>query len=616
MTYVTQIGLENYGRFRGEHALALGPNVYGVVAQTVADERRSNWQGKSTLLNAVAHALFGWHDFPSEDGWISYDEGRGRLVVKTSDGWSYARERVRGKSTPLVVDGPKGRLAGDAAQIEIGRIVGLDEQDFFATCFFRQKSMSRFVLMDPSERMRVVNGWLGLERGERCVSNARLRLAKAVERLRKITDRVAFQQQLVDRAKPIAELEADVVSAYEVWQKAKAEEANAYRYERAERFAELNQAGERERAKYDAHLAEKSGGRHALVAEAAKAEEAEGEVRGALAAAEVAARGEFGGECPVSGRACPVAAEINAGSAEARARCQALEPKFAKLSSARRQVTIELTKWRSVRRSRLLSYWRLESLKLRALEVLPDHRWALANPPKELPHEQTALAEHAQAIRNLDAAKDAAAELERLKAERAEAERAVELARSASKAYAAGQRLVAEQGLKKIEDGANALLAEAGVELAVKMQWAREGKELAAQCAECGFPFPKSQKVKACERCAAARGPKLIEKMLVELSDRSGAAEDLGGMATMLSASAWLRDRRGAAWGSAFLDEPVGACDGHNRRAVVGYVAGLLRGRLGFEQAFLVAHTRDALDALPARVTIVGDGKWSRFEGV
>ncbi len=145
------------------------------------------------------------------------------------------------------------------------------------------------------------------------------------------------------------------------------------------------------------------------------------------------------------------------------------------------------------------------------------------------------------------------------------------------------------------------------------LRWAREGEGLATQCGECGYPFPKSQKVKSCERCQASRGPKLVEKLTVELSDRSGAAEDLGGMAVLLGASAWLRHKRGAAWSSVFLDEPLGALDLANRKAFGSYIAGMLRGRQGFEQAFCIAHTRDSMDALPNRIEIVAEGKWSRF---
>lgn len=615
MTYVARVEFENYGRFRGEHVVELGPSVYGIVATTVADERRSNWQGKSTFLNAVAHALFGWHDFASEDGWISYGEKRGRLVVTTSDGWSYKRERPKGKSTQFYLDGPGGKLSGDAAQAEVARIVGLGEQDFFATCFFRQKQMSGFVSMDPAPRFKVVVGWLGLERGERCAANAQARLAKALDRARKVADRLAYQQELASKMRSVEELEAEVVAAHEAWVKAKAEEGNLVRYDRAEAFDGIDADGRRERAKLDELKAHDVKGRGAIVKRALVAYAAMVEARSAYERAEQVARGEFSGECPVSGKGCPIAAEINAGNAEASARCKTLEMARFKRRTEHEDAAAKLQLKRSRRKQRLLSWWRLQELKRRALELLPDHRWAKANPlGTERPNAEEAFSAHVNAQMVVDRAKELAIELERLKAERVAAEQEVELARAAVKSYRGALRLVAESRLAQIEAGANGLLADAGVELAVKMAWAREGGGLATQCVECGYPFPPSQRVKACERCAAARGPKLVEKLSVELSDRSGAAEDLGGMAAMLSASAWLRERRGAAWGSAFLDEPVGACDAFNRRAVVGYVAGMLRGRLGFEQGFLVAHTRDALDTLPGRVTIVGDGKWSRFE--
>src|SRR5262245_39615639 len=99
MTYVTKIVLENYGPFLGEHELALGPGVYGVVARRVSDPRRSNAVGKTTLMNVARHVVYGEQLQESEDGWISDGEKKGSARVELSDGSFAEISRRRGGST-------------------------------------------------------------------------------------------------------------------------------------------------------------------------------------------------------------------------------------------------------------------------------------------------------------------------------------------------------------------------------------------------------------------------------------------------------------------------------------------------------------------------------------
>ena len=71
----------------------------------------------------------------------------------------------------------------------------------------------------------------------------------------------------------------------------------------------------------------------------------------------------------------------------------------------------------------------------------------------------------------------------------------------------------------------------------------------------------------------------MVHRLDIELSDRSGAAEDLAGAAFQLSASAWLRSERNSAWSVALLDEPFSQLDAGNRRAFATHLAAMLSGR-------------------------------------
>ena len=130
-------------------------------------------------------------------------------------------------------------------------------------------------------------------------------------------------------------------------------------------------------------------------------------------------------------------------------------------------------------------------------------------------------------------------------------------------------------------------------------------------CDKCGAVYPASQKIKRCERCGADRGPKLVEKLEIELSDRSGAAEDLAGIALQLSAASWLRTQRGSQWSQAFIDEPFGALDVHGARALSTHLATMLGGQ--FASVLVVTHDRNISDALPGRIEIIAGKAGSRF---
>ena len=157
--------------------------------------------------------------------------------------------------------------------------------------------------------------------------------------------------------------------------------------------------------------------------------------------------------------------------------------------------------------------------------------------------------------------------------------------------------------LAEIEGYANDLLTLVGADLEVEVCWGRDGTGLADSCSGCGAAFPSSRKVKACARCGAERGPKIVEKLDIDVSRRSGCADDFTGIAVALGASRWLREDRGSEWGVALLDEPTSQMDAANVRAFSAKLPEMLRAS-GFAQAFVVSHHRSALSSMPGRIEI------------
>jgi len=215
-----------------------------------------------------------------------------------------------------------------------------------------------------------------------------------------------------------------------------------------------------------------------------------------------------------------------------------------------------------------------------------------------------------EALTRWDAARAAADDLEQ---QVKELEFQVRVHQVAAQVFGKGgaQRRIATRALGQIQQVANTLLAEHGIDLRVVLEYGRELATIADVCT-CGRAFPKTAKVKQCEACGAPRGKKWDDKLYTALSNVSGAAEDLAGVALQLAAAKWRAAARGTAWGVLAVDEPFGALDGHNRAALAHALVGMAGG--SFEQTFVIAHHNDVLDVMPHRLQIVADGDWSRVE--
>lgn len=644
---VARLRLFNWLRYQGAHDLKLDGTVYAVTGAFDHDERRSNWAGKTSMLEAIRFALYGVHRAPREDDWITHGEPSGWVEAEFTDGLIVRRERRRGSATRLTAMDSQSTATGDAAQTVIEQRIGLSREDFEATCWMGQKALSRFVLARPAERFEVVSGWAGLGPLQRCEEAARAKLAEAsaalarAEAQAQAAERVVLDMRATLGLEAVAAPDAVRVAAEHLAEasaqlaavvaldveaadaKLAAAHARRARDDQQAEFEQIAEALREARAEFEA-LPE---------ADAEAATRAFADAKAAMVAAgaeaktkATLARGEFDGRCPVGGIVCPATGDLNRMAAKNRVEHKrALDVydaacKREALARAEQQDATRAQQAREKllgRRDALRQRW--QALKAVLAEPIPE--------APTVPEAQALVSDCRARYREVEQNRsDATAVLKHVEGAFAERDRAraeVEVLKAQAMVYRAALRVfgrqgaqqrVAEAALSEIRDGANALLREAGIDLSVEMTWARDGQGLAATCDSCGAAFPASQRVKRCERCGAERGQKVVERLDVELSDRSGAAEDLAGAALQLAATAWLRAERGVQWSVALIDEPFGALDEANRRAFASHLTKMLRGRFGFEQALIVAHSPDVLDAMPARVVVRADEYGSKLE--
>lgn len=619
--------------FAGEHELELEPKVYALVASYEGEEGRSNWGGKSALLRALGPLpLFGWHGRRLEDDWISDGADEAEAELEFDDGTRVRRWRKRSGSTQceVVVD---GKVVGQKGAVEaIETRLRLSKDDFFATRFVRQKDVDRLFNSDktkPSDRHELVAGWFDLGGLVRCEEAAGADLAKANRELADLERDLGATEALV------AKLE-ETTSGADADERVRAlrEKARAARAE-AEALHELSTRVERVRiaraAKAELAEVEACGKRLSAEVKAFEAPDLESLEREFERARErsriadekvsrlrVLARGEFDGACPVAdGFQCPAKASINAEASKHRGELEAAQEPARATRGALELARQKLSAGRETERAQEAAKGELARLGDRWKEL----KRASAGADDPLP-EGDPRAEAMAWMREAADAEAEAGQIERARSQVADARRRADEVRAkiatvrarrdrvAEAAFVFGrqgaQRRCSETYLARIESGANDLLASAGVDLRVRASWGREGQGLARACDRCGEAFPNSAKIKQCGRCGAARGANVVERLDLDVDVRSdGGATDLGGLAMQLAAGSWLASRRGSPFSVAYLDEPLAAVDAANRGAITRSLVGMLTGRYGLEQSFVVAHSPDALDACPGRIEVV-----------
>lgn len=635
--HAARLRLKNVGPFAGEHTIDLKPMAYAVTATRDDDPEKSNGAGKTTFVSAIRLALYGAHWARLEDGWITHGESVGEDELTMSDGSRILRSRHRGKPTRLYFWAPGAPADKPATQAEAQRLieerVGLSQSDFDATCFFEQKRMSRMVVATPEERMQIVAGWLALAPLQRAEDACRARLARvsadadAVSkshaslvderaRILGVSDHTVHEKLIEFRircdttGKMVAMLKAKRDDAAATL-RAASEKASAIAA--AEAIDDLVNRGRELAAK----VAEGGADAATLHAKLDDAKERHSAARRRANELHVVASGEFDGKCPIASMQCPAREKINSMRTKSAAAWEkadaAAQARYADVQAIEGEYLAADTRERKLERMR----GEVKGLQREAKKVEGLTREQV---DAELQHARAADAKaEAEWVGAREELARLDADVKRLATIEEELVKLEDLARAHSLVLAThqeamiifgkngAQRRVAESALGRIEQSANDELEAAGIDLRISVLWSREGQGLASSCDACGSPFPSSVRVKQCVRCGADRGPKIVNRLEIEPSSRSGGLDDLAGIYFQLAASSWLRQARGCQWASAVIDEPTGALDRAAQRAVGRHVATTLAG-LGFAQSLVIAHHPGVLDMLPGRIEVTSRG--------
>jgi DNA repair exonuclease SbcCD ATPase subunit len=626
--------------YRGVTELILEPKSYAVVAHRVDNLESSNWAGKSSLLESIDFVLNGRLNADRKmgvDGWLSDGATEGAVLVEFDDGTVV--ERARKKSTQLYVTPKGGKTATkDEAQQMLDEMVGLSADDFVVTSYFRQRKLSDFILTGPERRMAHVRAWFQLsklEDGEERIRTAAAALSEtmaaleqhAVHTREKVKQDLgtfatlgdlevhmrALEKKLSDTNGKVTRLQAVLAN------NAKLIEAKRFIEERKDLGALIHRL-HTEMEAIDKMAVE------GLYADAKKSTEQARQKRGEaytnVSQKEKLALAQFDGHCPIAEMQCPVKDQINAQRARNADLSDVAQAAYKKARETFDQLEMQERTARGVYEDYQRRERELSDLKAKMTAGDEAYYKFLQQPePADVEDLQARIHAAHQTVVELSTELEAGARrfvsisdgvsiLGRLAIEIDRSEKKLATHREALVIFGknGAQRRVAESALRTIQDNANAMLAECGIDLDVEIFWTREGAGAAKTCDTCGHPFPASRKVKACERCHTERGNLLVNKLDIMMSEQSGGAEDLVGAAIQLSASAWLRRVRGSRWSVVLIDEPFGQLDAVNRRAFSSHLAAMLSARYQISQSMIIAHHSSVLDALPGRIEITHDG--------
>lgn len=634
--HIQTVHMENWVCFSGENTVHLEPKAYAVVGARVDRDGSSNWTGKSSFVESIRFALYGEHRYRTEDEWITRGKPQGSVTLTFDDGMVITRARKRGKRTELTLVKGDVSLAQADAQAEIACIFGADLAAFNTTSFFEQRNMARLINASTEERMKAVSSWVDLsllEAGEVALRAKYKAALSEVDSRRGVATHIELDLSRLgtdfmeedERAALNAELET-MKSYLESERMARVSYEHAISNLRRLKgeLQQIKLQGELVSTELKASLVRRL---PVVTGDIGELQNQTAVLKHEMERANAMRRDGFNGTCPVLKSACPSVEFVNSKAQDAASIAeQAAEAWFPVHQKWMEAVdTDRMHKDHSAHVNGLKDKLELLRKEYTAkADVIARHEATATVTPNE---EMTSRIESANArvheiSLQLIKAKYSAKHAEDLKAHLAEAQAGMETAATEVRAIGVAldivgknglQRVISERTMAKIAGDASLILQTAGIDLGLSISWAREGSGKASSCSACGTAFPASLKVVKCTTCGAERGANMIQKVEIILSDRSGAAEDLAGIALQLAAAKHMKESRGLGADFCILDEPFGALDAHNREGLSKSLPQVLASA-GMRQSFIIAHSPDVMEFLPGRIEVLAGKEGSALK--
>jgi DNA repair protein SbcC/Rad50 len=154
-----RLRLQNF-RQHADTEIALGSGITGIIG--------ANGTGKSTLLEAIAWAMYGNQAARGDKDSIRNFRAKGRAPVRVEVDFTLGHHEYRVErslsAAELYQDGARVASTLTAVTERVGRLLGMQHQEFFNTYFTGQKELAVMSAMKPGERAQFLSRVLGYEK--------------------------------------------------------------------------------------------------------------------------------------------------------------------------------------------------------------------------------------------------------------------------------------------------------------------------------------------------------------------------------------------------------------------------------------------------------------------
>ena len=143
-------------------------NIIGILGRGVTDSKRSNFLGKSSILEAIRYAITGnsraseGRDVKETDLIHHGEESMMVMLMLEEDGQKYIIKRGRDSKNNGVLE---TNWASDKAKAQefINNAINMTPDDFDLTVFFKQSEISQFMDLGPAEKKKVLMRWQNID---------------------------------------------------------------------------------------------------------------------------------------------------------------------------------------------------------------------------------------------------------------------------------------------------------------------------------------------------------------------------------------------------------------------------------------------------------------------
>jgi DNA repair exonuclease SbcCD ATPase subunit len=158
--YIKSLSFKNFMRIKSATLDMQDKDIIGIIGKYDHDDKRSNYVGKSSILEAIRYAITGKSRASKTQQLIHFGQDVMEivLVLVSDDNEEFTIRRgcdVNGKSVLEVGWGDKKR----EGQELINDILGIDDKDFDLTFFFKQSEISQFMNLGSAEKKKMVMKW-------------------------------------------------------------------------------------------------------------------------------------------------------------------------------------------------------------------------------------------------------------------------------------------------------------------------------------------------------------------------------------------------------------------------------------------------------------------------